>query len=49
MVTTKPARIEEEPVNTCHLSPSVVAEGMALDAEAENRLPKPGEVVDVAR
>jgi acetolactate synthase-1/2/3 large subunit len=33
MVTTKPVDLKAEPVNACHLSPSVIAEGIALDAE----------------
>ncbi|MBC8103239.1 MAG: biosynthetic-type acetolactate synthase large subunit [Cytophagales bacterium] len=52
MVTTKPVKMEQETANAFPVSPSVVAEGMVLDAEAENadqRLPRAGEVVDVAR
>lgn len=54
MVVRKPVAAELEPVNACHFSPlisaSVAAEGAILDIEAENqRLPKPDEVVDVAR
>ncbi len=32
MITTKPVKAEEEPVNTCHFSPSVIAEGIAVGA-----------------
>ncbi len=56
MVTTRPLTPELEPVSSCHVSPSVAMEGAYLDSEGDNaasehdaRLPKPGEIVDVAR
>jgi acetolactate synthase-1/2/3 large subunit len=52
MVVRRPDNTEEEPENACHFTPGLSsrAEEAVMDIEAdEQRLPKPGEVIDVAR